>query len=286
MNDEMFIPYNAGSFGNFTSYTGEDELAPSSVSPAAFSREEEENVDGGGVSPGYAEENEIDDYVPTTTHSVHKTNPKSLMPNYRQPTATYPSQASSSSVPAPPVYSPVVPPPASTTDREIIPVSRRHAPTFQASHHQPNQQHASSVALGRASGKSPHVLESYDDDDEDSVASLTPQQKRQLQQLLNAQQQRRDQQRLRKPSYWERAWGRRRDILKLLMLACVIIFALATNAAILHYVTLYTESADGLSPYWEAALRFGYPLFIFFVIWVLKVHVTAGTTTGGNANSS
>ena len=74
------------------------------------------------------------------------------------------------------------------------------------------------------------------------------------------------------PSYWEKVWARRRDMVKLVVLALVVLLAISSHATIVHYLRLYLEDAAGsLEPWKEAVLRVAYPAAVLALLWHLKV---------------
>jgi len=272
MSEEMFTPYNAGSFGNFTSYRGgqdEDFGQHSSAFPSDATADADQDVTSGG-------EYDYDlDYSPTTTTS----NPH-VSSGYRQPPAVASPSSPAVAVAAPPVYSPIVPPVQSGA---VDP--RSHAAAAAAA---PHGIYDNSIIPRPIPPQNPldrrtHRSEGYENQSGtgDDSLSLTPQQRKRLQYILA--QHSADMPPVKgaryhhpqAPSYWTRAWGRRREILKLLMLALVIVFALGAHSAIVHYISSYVENlGEDSSPFTEMAVRFAYPALIFFLIWVIKVHVT------------
>lgn len=74
-------------------------------------------------------------------------------------------------------------------------------------------------------------------------------------------------------SCWSRAWSKRRDIAKLLVLACLVVLALGTNATAVYYIEALVErkSLDG---YVEAAVRVAYPVVVLIIMWALKMYAS------------
>lgn len=80
------------------------------------------------------------------------------------------------------------------------------------------------------------------------------------------------------PDGWgARFWGKRREVVKLLVIALVVVLALGIHSSVMHYIGLAVQSVrqEGtrlhLAGYGELVLRLLYPLIVLVVIWVLKV---------------
>lgn len=72
-------------------------------------------------------------------------------------------------------------------------------------------------------------------------------------------------------TFMDGMWSRRRDIMKLLVMAMVILLAIAAHWSISHYVKLYLDQLPYASSVWtEVAIRVGYPVAIVLLIWLLK----------------
>jgi hypothetical protein len=102
-----------------------------------------------------------------------------------------------------------------------------------------------------------------------TLANMSPEEKKQLRNML-------DKSMPKNPSCWQRAWGKRKDVAKLLVIASLIVLALATHATAMHYVTRFVQNANdgmGVGPYTEATIRILYPIVIFFVMWGIKVSI-------------
>jgi hypothetical protein len=77
-------------------------------------------------------------------------------------------------------------------------------------------------------------------------------------------------------SFFNVMWGKRRDVLKLVVLAGVILLAVSTHWSICHYAKTYLEqlsynaNGDSSSAWQDAAVRIGYPLAVLLLLWILK----------------
>lgn len=71
------------------------------------------------------------------------------------------------------------------------------------------------------------------------------------------------------PSFFDVMWGRRRDILKLVILSMLIVFAVSLHDAVSHVLKKYIMEND-ISDKSETMLRFAYPLVILLFIWIAK----------------
>lgn len=77
-------------------------------------------------------------------------------------------------------------------------------------------------------------------------------------------------------AYCARVWARKYDLVKLLVLSAIIVFALATHAFVLHYVNVIGSTWDGENAvYAEVALRLAYPAVALLAMWLLKVHAAS-----------
>lgn len=71
------------------------------------------------------------------------------------------------------------------------------------------------------------------------------------------------------PSFFDVMWGRRRDILKLVILSMLVVFAISFHDAISHVLKKYIMEND-VTEKSETLLRFAYPLVILLFIWIAK----------------
>lgn len=67
----------------------------------------------------------------------------------------------------------------------------------------------------------------------------------------------------------DRCWQRRRDVMKLVVMALVVVLALATHWVAAHYLKTYVESAT-LSEWRELFVRLAYPVVALLVVWAIK----------------
>lgn len=75
----------------------------------------------------------------------------------------------------------------------------------------------------------------------------------------------------RPPSFADRMWARRREIVKLVVLSMVVLLAVSSHWSIAHYIKIYVEQLPYANSVWvEAAIRAAYPVAILLVIWILK----------------
>lgn len=264
----MFTPYNAGSFSNFTTYSGEEDLMfPSSVSPASFPDDDE----GGdaverSIAAAKKQQAHEDGGIVANSYPLDNSQLLPLPPS----SGVIPARTPSTSPSAPPVYDPMISPIPSQQQQQ-----QPYLPRTTSSPHANYGLPPSLTPPSSRDTEEPYV--EIDDEDRYDAASLTltPEERRRLQKLLEVQQ-KKERGASKRPSYWERVWGRRRDIGKLVMLAFVILFALAVHAAAVHYISLYIDSAgDDLSFWIELALRVGYPILVLIALWALKLHVSS-----------
>lgn len=268
---------------------------PTSLSPAFGEAEEEEDEEdadptalpptppsalyGGGSNA--LKTVAADTNTKATSSSPAASAPSSLSPAL-QPHDTY----------RPPVYSPDVPdvstkqgtPPSSpqqpATAPRVTATYRQLPPPKVASSPAPPSRGGSRAGAKEAFAGN-GMIGSYDDNSgsaqqtSSSSLALTPEQRKQLRALLDAQERQQKRQQ-RGASYWGRVWEKRREIAKLIMLAFVILFALSFNSAVLTYIDTYLDAAGGAVPAGvEALLRFGYPVAVVLIIWLIKVHVSS-----------
>ena len=72
------------------------------------------------------------------------------------------------------------------------------------------------------------------------------------------------------PSFFDSLWARRRDMTKYLVLALVVLLGLSMHSALEYQLKKYILEND-LSAKNETMVRFGYPVLIFCILWVIKV---------------
>ena len=80
------------------------------------------------------------------------------------------------------------------------------------------------------------------------------------------------------PSFFDIMWSRRRDILKLVILSMLVVFAVSLHDAINHVLKKYILEND-VTEKSETMLRFAYPLVILLFIWIAKA------SSGGSKDS-
>jgi hypothetical protein len=71
------------------------------------------------------------------------------------------------------------------------------------------------------------------------------------------------------PSFLDSMWARRRDILKLVILSLLVVLAISFHSAIEHCMKKYILEND-VSERGELMIRYGYPLAVLLLIWILK----------------
>lgn len=75
-------------------------------------------------------------------------------------------------------------------------------------------------------------------------------------------------------TFMNRMRNKRRDFVKLVVLALVVVLALSTHSFIKHcisrYVSMHTWVTDG----WETCIRCAYPVTVGLAIWTLKAHMS------------
>ncbi len=74
---------------------------------------------------------------------------------------------------------------------------------------------------------------------------------------------------LSEPGYFEKMGSRKKDVLKLVILALMVTLGISLHWLGSHYVAEFIETSD-FSPNQRLAVRVGYPLAIVFVLWNLK----------------
>lgn len=73
-------------------------------------------------------------------------------------------------------------------------------------------------------------------------------------------------------NYLDKLFSKKKDLLKIIQLALVVVLALSLHFIVDHYVKLYIESHD-LSFEREVIIRLLYPVSLVFILWNLKVFV-------------
>lgn len=71
------------------------------------------------------------------------------------------------------------------------------------------------------------------------------------------------------PSYMDKFWNKRREVVKLASLSLVVVLALALHQWITFVVDRYVSTAR-LTLQQETILRLSYPVFVLFFLWHLK----------------
>lgn len=71
------------------------------------------------------------------------------------------------------------------------------------------------------------------------------------------------------PGYFERMGWRRRDVMKLIVLAVMVTLGISLHWVGSHYITEWIESSD-FDAKQRLAIRAAYPAIIIFVLWNLK----------------
>lgn len=77
------------------------------------------------------------------------------------------------------------------------------------------------------------------------------------------------QQDMQRSSWTDRCWQKRRDVIKLVIMALVILLALSTHSVLVFYIKTYVEEAS-LSDWKEFFFRVAYPTSVLLVIWAIK----------------
>lgn len=75
--------------------------------------------------------------------------------------------------------------------------------------------------------------------------------------------------RYQSPSLWDRMADKRSDVMRLVVISFVIVFALSVHGIITHYLNDYV-SRSSVSDALEMAIRFSYPLIVLVLIWIMK----------------
>ena len=71
------------------------------------------------------------------------------------------------------------------------------------------------------------------------------------------------------PSFWDRLVMKRSEVVKLVCLALIIVFAIGVDRVSTHYVAAYV-AASFLTPLQEALVRISYPLVALLLLWFMK----------------
>jgi hypothetical protein len=71
------------------------------------------------------------------------------------------------------------------------------------------------------------------------------------------------------PSYLDRLWGKKRDVMKLVMFTLVFMLALSLHWVAKYYMKDYLES-NALTPTKELFFRMLYPCIILFIVWNMR----------------
>jgi hypothetical protein len=74
------------------------------------------------------------------------------------------------------------------------------------------------------------------------------------------------------PSYLDKLFGKKKEILKILQLSLIITLGLSLHFLIDHYLTNYLQEND-LSFERKLILRLLYPVALLFILWNLKVFI-------------
>jgi hypothetical protein len=76
------------------------------------------------------------------------------------------------------------------------------------------------------------------------------------------------------PSFWDRLVMRRVEVIKLIGLSLVILFAISLDRVSTHYLANYIGSAF-LTPTQELLMRISYPVIVLLVLWFMKAWLSA-----------
>lgn len=252
----MFAPYNAtGGFGDFEG-TFEDQFNAPTMLPAQSEEDVQQQEEGGTLFDQQDDGRAFQARRPDTPISKFPTRVDASADEGGDAEELMPSPPSSSSNTARVLHQQRL---------QQQQLQQQRARQMRIPHTQRNIQHTNA-----RNGKSKHqeaFEEEENEAEQDDVASLTPQQRMQLRQMMLAAY-------AKEPSLWSKVWSKRRDMLKLLVLACVVVLALGTHSAVMHYVATYIQESEIESWYTELAIRVGYPIAIFVVMWLLKLAVS------------
>jgi|APGre2960657423_1045063.scaffolds.fasta_scaffold00135_5 hypothetical protein len=72
-----------------------------------------------------------------------------------------------------------------------------------------------------------------------------------------------------KDTIWDKLSSKKMDVLKLVTLSLVILFAMSTDRAANFYLSKYISSAY-LSSFQEVAVRLSYPVIVLLIMWIIK----------------
>jgi hypothetical protein len=72
------------------------------------------------------------------------------------------------------------------------------------------------------------------------------------------------------PGYLDRLWGKKRDVLKLVMFMLVFMLALSLHWVAKHYMKEYMD-ANALTTSKEFMFRMLYPCAVLFIVWNMRV---------------
>ena len=100
---------------------------------------------------------------------------------------------------------------------------------------------------------------------DEKVYLLSAELKRQREQNQQQQQQQPSQ-----PGYLDKLWGKKRDVLKLVMFMLVFMLALALHWVAKHYMREYLD-ANALTTGKEFLFRMLYPCAVLFILWNMRV---------------
>lgn len=83
------------------------------------------------------------------------------------------------------------------------------------------------------------------------------------------------------PGFLDAMWSKRRELLKLLVLSMVILFAVSTHWSVCHYAKLYIDQMPYDKSVWaEVAVRVGYPALVLLLLWILKTPSASSSRRG------
>lgn len=77
------------------------------------------------------------------------------------------------------------------------------------------------------------------------------------------------QQDMQRTSWYDRCWQKRRDVMKLVVMALVILLALSAHSVAVFYIKMYVEDSS-LSAWREFGFRLAYPVGILLILWGIK----------------
>lgn len=76
------------------------------------------------------------------------------------------------------------------------------------------------------------------------------------------------------PTYMDKMWRDKRNVLKLLIITFVILLAISLHATVQHYINHFVSVFSKMYKFkrWhEVAIRVAYPLFVLAILWHMKV---------------